>query len=100
MLAAGVRAERNPVAVAKQLSTLVGHASITQTLDRFGHLFPGSEGEAAAALDAYLEGAVDGGGGVACTPGAGRGDARRRCDLAPRLQGDQHCKCWLIAECQ
>jgi integrase len=60
MIAAGVRAERNPVAVAKQLSTLIGHASITQTLDRYGHLFPGSEGEAAAALDAYLEGAVDG----------------------------------------
>jgi integrase len=56
MIAAGMRAERNPVAIAKQLCTLMGHASITQTLDRYGHLFPGSEGEAAAALDAYLEG--------------------------------------------
>jgi integrase len=56
MIAAGIRAERNPVAIAKQLCTLMGHASITQTLDRYGHLFPGSEGEAAAALDAYLEG--------------------------------------------
>jgi hypothetical protein len=55
MIAAGIRAERNPVAIAKQLCTLMGHASITQTLDRYGHLFPGSEGEAAAALDAYLE---------------------------------------------
>jgi len=55
MIAAGGRAERNPVAIAKQLSALMGHASITQTLDRYGHLFPGSEGEAAAALDAYLE---------------------------------------------
>jgi integrase len=56
MIAAGIRAERNPVAIAKQLCTLMGHASITQTLDRYGHLCPGSEGEAAAALDAYLEG--------------------------------------------
>jgi integrase len=54
MIAAGIRAERNPVAIAKQLCTLMGHASITQTLDRYGHLFPGSEGEAAAALDAFL----------------------------------------------
>jgi hypothetical protein len=44
------------IAIAKQLCTLMGHASITQTLDRYGHLFPGAEGEAAAALDAYLEG--------------------------------------------
>jgi hypothetical protein len=40
MVAAGIRAERNPVAIAKQLCTLMGHASITQTLDRYGHLFP------------------------------------------------------------
>jgi hypothetical protein len=33
----------------------VGHASITITLDRYGHLFPGSENEAAELLDAYLE---------------------------------------------
>jgi len=31
-----------------------GLASITVTLDRYGHLFPGSEEEAAALLDAYL----------------------------------------------
>jgi hypothetical protein len=51
--------EAAAVAIAKQLCTLMGHASITQTLDRYGHLFPGSEGEAAAALDAYIEGAAD-----------------------------------------
>jgi integrase len=40
---------------AKTLSTYLGHSSITTTLDRYGHLFPGSEAEAAGLLDAYLE---------------------------------------------
>jgi integrase len=48
MIAAGVNA--------KTLATFMGHRSITTTLDRYGHLFPGSEGEAAVLLDAYLEG--------------------------------------------
>jgi hypothetical protein len=30
------------------------HASITITLDRYGHLMPGKEGEAAGLLDALL----------------------------------------------
>jgi integrase len=47
MIAAGV----NP----KALSTFMGHASITITLDQYGHLFPGSEEEAAELLDAYLD---------------------------------------------
>lgn len=47
MIAAGVNA--------KALSTFMGHANITVTLDRYGHLFPGSEEEAAGLLDAYLE---------------------------------------------
>ena len=34
----------------------MGHASITTTLDRYGHLLPGGLGEAAALLDAYLAG--------------------------------------------
>ncbi len=46
MIAAGVNA--------KALSTFMGHASITITLDRYGHLFPGSEEEAAALLDRFL----------------------------------------------
>jgi integrase len=46
MIAAGVNA--------KALSTFMGHASITITLDRYGHLMPGSETEAAGLLDAYL----------------------------------------------
>jgi hypothetical protein len=40
---------------AKALSTFLGHASVRITLDRYGHLFPGSENEAAGLLDSYLE---------------------------------------------
>lgn len=39
---------------AKALSTFMGHANISITLDRYGHLMPGSEEEAAGLLDAYL----------------------------------------------
>ena len=39
---------------AKTLSTYLGHATITITLDRYGHLMPGSEIEARAMLDTYL----------------------------------------------
>ena len=35
---------------AKALSTYMGHSSITVTLDRYGHLMPGSEREAASSL--------------------------------------------------
>ena len=38
----------------KALSTFMGHASITITLDRYGHLLPGSEEEAAGLVDEYL----------------------------------------------
>lgn len=55
LIAAGLSTQRNPMAIAKELAQYVGHASVTQTLDRYGHLFPGSEEEAAGALDAYLE---------------------------------------------
>jgi integrase len=41
---------------AKTLSTYLGHATITITLDRYGHLMPGSEVEARAMLDTYLDG--------------------------------------------
>lgn len=47
MIAAGVNA--------KALSTYMGHSSISITLDRYGHLMPGNEAEAAALFDAYLE---------------------------------------------
>jgi integrase len=47
MIAAGVNA--------KALSAYMGHSSITMTLDRYGHLMPGHEGEAAAMLAEYLE---------------------------------------------
>jgi integrase len=51
MIAAGVNA--------KALSTYIGHASISITMDRYGHLMPGSEEEAAGRLDAYLASATE-----------------------------------------
>jgi integrase len=47
MIAAGVNA--------KALSVYMGHSSITVTLDRYGHLMPGNESEAAQMLRSYLE---------------------------------------------
>jgi hypothetical protein len=47
MIAAGVNA--------KSLQEFMGHASITITLDRYGHLMPGSEAEAAGLLGSYLD---------------------------------------------
>jgi integrase len=46
MIAAGVNA--------KALSTYMGHSSVTITYDRYGHLMPGNESEAASLLDGYL----------------------------------------------
>jgi integrase len=40
----------------KTLSTYMGHSTITITFDRYGHLMPGSEDEARALLNSYLEG--------------------------------------------
>jgi hypothetical protein len=39
----------------KALSTFMGHSSITVTLDRYGHLLPGAEDEAAELMNAYIE---------------------------------------------
>ena len=47
MIAAGVNV--------KALSEFLGHSSITITLDRYGHLLPGSIAEATTLLDAFLE---------------------------------------------
>ena len=47
MIAAGVNA--------KALSTHMGHASVTITYDRYGHLMPGNEEAAAGLADTYLE---------------------------------------------
>jgi len=53
MIAAGANA--------KALSTYLGHSSIAITMDRYGHLMPGNEAEAADMLDRYLQrGAVMG----------------------------------------
>jgi len=46
MIAAGVNA--------KALSSYMGHSTISMTLDRYGHLMPGNEDEAAAMLESYL----------------------------------------------
>jgi integrase len=46
MIASGVNA--------KSLSTYLGHASIQETFDRYGHLMPGNENEAAGLMDDYL----------------------------------------------
>ena len=50
MIAAGINT--------KALSTYMGHASITITLDRYGHLLPGNEHQAAALLDTWLEASI------------------------------------------
>lgn len=47
MIAAGVNA--------KALSVFMGHSSIKVTFDLYGHLMPGTEAEAAALLDDFLE---------------------------------------------
>ena len=39
---------------AKALSTYMGHSTVAITLDRYGHLMPGNEAEAAGLLDTYL----------------------------------------------
>jgi integrase len=46
MIAAGMNA--------KALSSYMGHSSIAITYDRYGHLMPGNEDEAAGLLDTYL----------------------------------------------
>jgi len=51
MIAAGVNA--------KALATFMGHSSIKVTFDLYGHLMPGTEAEAAALLDAFLDGGAD-----------------------------------------
>jgi len=47
LIAAGVNA--------KAITAYLGHASIRTTFDLYGHLMPGSEDEAVALVDAYLE---------------------------------------------
>jgi len=46
MIAAGVNA--------KALSSYMGNASVTITYDRYGHLMPGNEAEAAALADRHI----------------------------------------------
>ncbi len=53
MIAAGINT--------KALSTYMGHSSITITLDRYGHLLPGNETQAAHLLDTWLTNATSAG---------------------------------------
>jgi integrase len=53
MIAAGINS--------KALSTYMGHSSITITLDRYGHLLPGNESEAADLLETWLNSATKAG---------------------------------------
>jgi hypothetical protein len=39
----------------KAVQEFMGHSMITETFDRYGHLFPGARDEARARMDAYLE---------------------------------------------
>ena len=66
MIAAGVNA--------KALSTYMGHASVSITFDRYGHLMPGNESDAADRLDAYLARAADA--SQATSAGPARDNAR------------------------
>jgi integrase len=44
---------------AKAISTYMGHANISITLDRYGHLMPGNEEQAAGLLEGYLKRAAE-----------------------------------------
>jgi hypothetical protein len=46
--------DESPLELAPAVTTYMGHANIAITLDRYGHLMPGNEDEAAGLLDAYL----------------------------------------------
>jgi integrase len=52
LIAAGVNA--------KALRTYTGHGSIAITFDRYGHLMPGNESDAAKLVDRYLAAATGG----------------------------------------
>ena len=55
--AGGTDPSRGPIAqrTRDHASTYMGHANISITLDRYGHLMPGNEAQAAKLLDAYLD---------------------------------------------
>lgn len=47
----------------KALTSIMGHSSVTVTIDRYGHLLPGSEAEVVGLRDRYL--VADAGAGAA-----------------------------------
>jgi integrase len=60
MIAAGVNA--------KALTVYMGHASVKTTYDRYGHMMPGNENEAAGLLDDYLDRATGASTGASSGP--------------------------------
>jgi hypothetical protein len=53
----------------------MGHASIAITFDRYGHLMPGNEDEAAGLLDAFLARSASRDTGATIAPGSMRSRA-------------------------
>jgi integrase len=66
---------------AKALSVYMGHSSVAITLDRYGHLMPGNEAQAAGLLDVYLDADAQAGvelsRGLSRTPREPRSRAKR-----------------------
>lgn len=52
----------------RALTTYMGHASMKTTFDRYGHLMPGNENEAAGLLDDYLDRATGASTGASSGP--------------------------------
>jgi hypothetical protein len=63
----------------------MGHSSITVTLDRYGHLMPGHEEEAAMMLASYLEPGSRGMGAAACVESSADGRAKPADSRAVRV---------------
>ena len=84
MIAAGVNA--------KALSTYMGHSSVTITYDRYGHLMPGNETEAAELLDALPSPGDCSDHGAAMTELASkvRTASREECELRERWLASPH----------
>jgi integrase len=62
----------------KAIQERLGHSSVTVTLDRYGHLYQGLDGELADGLDAILRNSRDRGLGLICGPRRRRSRGRRR----------------------
>jgi len=61
----------------------MGHSWITMTLDRYGHLMPGDEEEAAGLPERYLEGKA---------PRGARSTCRGLASIGPRSSSQEGCR--------